>query len=235
VYGETSSARINKDIMIRSRFLRPYFGFFLASWLLSGCKPIQEKEEITESREISAHAPKQRVDVSSALRFGDSPDEDMNAPRENPLVWQTPAGWTQRAPTEMRLVNLSFGPKDEGECTVTAIPGGGGGLLANINRWRGQMGQPELTDADVQKLPTKMFLGGAVPFVSVDGDFKGMGAAQDAKTGYRLCGLVLASEQLTLFVKMTGPQAVVEQNMPAFDAFCQSVQFRSKAEKIPTH
>ena len=37
-------------------------------------------------------------------------------------------------------------------------------------------------------------------------------------------GLIHSAEQATIFVKLTGPKALVEANAAAFDAFCQSIQ-----------
>ena len=135
---------------------------------------------------------------------------------------------------QMRLIDMSFGPAGEGECYVSAMPGAAGGIVANINRWRGQVGQPSLTEEEIDKLPRKMFLGAPAHFVSADGDFKNVGE-ETPRSGYRLLGLIHQAPDLTLFVKMTGPQALVEQNTAAFEAFCQSVQFRRKSDKIPTH
>jgi hypothetical protein len=206
--------------------------------LLASCNPLDEKEPITETREISKLARPAAVDVPAAKRFYDNtpetPPEDPNASREHPLVWTTPEGWTEKPPGQMRLIDMSFGPGGEGECYVSAMPGAAGGLAANINRWRGQVGQPPLSDEEIDKLPRKMFLGAPAHFVSADGDFKNVGE-ETSRTGYRLLGLIHQAPDLTLFVKMTGPQALVEQNTAAFEAFCQSVQFRRKSDKIPTH
>lgn len=204
---------------------------------LPSCKPLDEVEPITESRELSQYARKQLVDISSADRFYDQaePAEDPNAPQQHPLLWVTPEGWTEKPSSQMRLIDFSFGPNGEGECYLAALPGPAGGLSANINRWRSQIGAPALTDEEIDKLPRKNFLGGPAHFVSVDGSFKGMGDEASAKQDYRLLGLIHQASELTLFIKMTGPKALVEEHAAKFDAFCQSVQFRKKAEKIPAH
>lgn len=205
--------------------------------LVSACNRLEESEPITETRELSSYARKQVVDISSAVRFYDNQEPETNAEesREHPLLWVTPEGWKEKPVSQMRLIDFTFGPNDEGECYLSALPGPAGGLAANINRWRSQIGAAALTDEEIDKLPRKNFLGGPAHFVSVDGDFKGMGDAASAKSGYRLLGLIHQAQELTLFIKMTGPKELVEQNAAAFEAFCQSVQFRKKAEKIPSH
>ena len=201
---------------------------------LSACDRKSERMEITETREMSEYAKRPVLSAPSSARFFDDAKGDEDKPREHPLVWATPEGWQEGTPSQMRLIDFKFGPKQEGECYLTAMPGPAGGLAANINRWRGQMGQPALTDAEIEKLPRKSLLGTEAHFVTIDGDFKGVGA-EGSQTGYRMLGVIQQSPELTIFIKMTGPKALVEQNAAAFDAFCGSVKFRAKEEKVPTH
>ena len=108
------------------------------------------------------------------------------------------------------------------------MPGGAGGMAANLNRWRTQMGATTaLTDDEISKLPKKPLLGADSPYLVIDGDFKSVGA-EAAKTGYRLLGLIQAAPELTIFVKMTGPKALVEQNTAAFESFVASIKFRGR-------
>jgi hypothetical protein len=134
----------------------------------------------------------------------------------------------------MRLIDFRFGPAQEGECYLSAMPGAAGGLLPNVNRWRSQMGLPAITDEELEKLPRKKLMGADCYFATLDGDFKGMGDAANAKKDYRMLGLIQAAPELTIFVKMTGPKALVESQQAAFDAFTSSVQFRKK-QGIPMH
>ena len=198
---------------------------------LPACKRVEDHMAITETRQVSAYARKPATDVPSAARFF---DEDKKETKEHPLVWTSPEGWSEGTPNQMRLIDFKFGPAKEGECYLSAMPGPAGGLAANINRWRTQMGQPPLTEAEIDKLPRKPLMGGQGHFVTVDGDFKGMGA-ESAKGGYRLLGVIQQAPELTIFIKMTGPKDLVEKNTAAFDVFCASVQFRGKVDKVPSH
>lgn len=192
------------------------------------CDRLGERVAITESREISSHAGKPHVDIPSATRFFDEAREE---PQQRPdfrslLTWAIPDGWSENTepdPMGMRLVDLRFGPNKEGECYISLMPGSAGGLEANVNRWRTQMGQTPYTPEEIAKLPKKPFFNRDATFVAFDGDFKGFGA-EAAKTGYRMLGLIHSTEQATIFVKLTGPKALVEQNTAAFDQFCQSIK-----------
>ena len=196
--------------------------------LLTSCHRLEEREAITESREISSHAAKPHADIPSSTRFfDDAKEEPQQRPSfRNLLTWTVPEGWSEAAtpdPMGMRLLDLRFGPNQEGECYISLMPGPAGGLEANVNRWRTQMGQPPYTADEIAKLSKKPFFNRDATFVAFDGDFKGFGA-EAAKTGYRMLGLIHSAEQATIFVKLTGPKALVEQNAAAFDAFCQSIK-----------
>lgn len=204
----------------------------IALCVLPSCKRAGVRMEITETREMSATARKPVLDASSATRFFDESKESSDEPRQHPLLWTTPEGWQEGAPSQMRLIDLKFGPKQEGECYLSAMPGQAGGLAANINRWRGQMGQPALTEDEINKLPRKTLLGTDAHFVTIDGDFKGVGA-EAAQSGYRMLGIIQQAPELTIFIKMTGPKDIVEKNATAFDAFCGSVKFRPKGPAAP--
>jgi hypothetical protein len=198
-------------------------GLFTAS-----CDRLGERESITETREVSSHAPKPNVDIPSVTRFFDDAKEE---PQQRPnfrelLTWTVPEGWSESSkpdPMGMRLLDLRFGPNQEGECYISLMPGPAGGLEANVNRWRTQMGQPAYTADEISKLPKKPFFNRDATFVAFDGDFKGFGAEQ-AQTGYSMLGLIHSAEQATIFVKLTGPKALVDQNAAAFDVFCQSIK-----------
>jgi hypothetical protein len=207
----------------------------LAASLIPACKRVEERMVIADSRDISALARKPVMGAASADRFFDQQKDESGSEggQQHPLVWNTPEGWTENPPSQMRLIDFKIGPKQEVECYVSAMPGPAGGLSANLNRWRSQMGQPPLSEEEIEKLPRKTFLGSPAQFLSVDGDFKGVGA-ESAQSGYRLMGLIQQAPELTIFVKMTGPKDLVEQNTAAFDAFCASVQFRKKSN-IPMH
>jgi hypothetical protein len=195
--------------------------------VVASCNRLEETMEITETRTISEHAPKAAVDITSATRFyDDAPEPSSTQPSmRSLLVWEVPEGWAELPEEEsgsMRLVDLRFGPEGKGECYVSLMPGNAGGLAANVNRWRGQMGLEPLDDSGIEALPKRPFFNREATFISIDGDFSGFGASE-ARSDYRMLGLIHSAEQATIFVKLTGPKSVVEANAPQFEAFCQSI------------
>src|SRR5882672_9535971 len=58
------------------------------------------------------------------------------------LLWSAPAHWAPKALGAMRKGSFSISG-DAGataDLAITAFPGDTGGLFANVNRWRGQVG-----------------------------------------------------------------------------------------------
>lgn len=122
----------------------------------------------------------------------------------------------------MRLVDMRFGPNGEGECFLSMMPGPAGGVEANLNRWRGQMGLPPYTAEELAALPKREMFGQEATYVDFEGNFSNVGATAPLE-GYRMIGLIQQTPRFTLFVKMTGPKALVEANQAAFMEFAQSI------------
>ncbi len=133
--------------------------------------------------------------------------------------WQVPEAWSQTAPKPMRLVNFQL--EGGGECYVSVLGGGGGGALANVNRWLGQIGKPAIGESELASLPRVSMLGKEGMLVEGSGDFEGMGAASAADQG--LMAAMVELPDRAVFVKMVGPAEVVSAHREAFLAFAQSL------------
>ena len=194
--------------------------------------------EITETRQLQPSEQQPKLDASARERFALSqmmsgvPQQDTRPVEpsqgstrgSSALVWDTPEGWSEEPPTAMRDANLRFGENGEGECYVMQA---GGSLEANANRWLGQLGLDPLTEEQIAALPTRSLFGIPAYIVDATGAYKGMGAAE-AMEDYRLLGLILpvGNTGQSLFVKMVGPQALVDENESKFNAFCDSLKIR---------
>ncbi|MFH1496990.1 MAG: hypothetical protein ABII82_04110 [Verrucomicrobiota bacterium] len=129
------------------------------------------------------------------------------------LTWTAPASWQAKDLGPMRKASYTVG--DEADFSVIAFPGEAGGDLANINRWRGQVQLPPLTEAQLAA-ETESVAGQGLTFTLVD--FAGGGT--------RITGAILPHAGQSYFFKLTGPDAVVAAARPEFIAFLQSVTAR---------
>ena len=136
-------------------------------------------------------------------------------------VWTVPAGW-QEGPLAQFLVAkfIIAGPGNvSASLNVSSLSGDGGGLLPNINRWRGQLGQAPLAEAALAQLPTIDASGAKATLVDISGT--------DSRTQQpaRLIGVVLPLNGQTWFYKLMGDATVVAQQQEALIRFVQSAKY----------
>ena len=135
-------------------------------------------------------------------------------------TWAVPADWQEGPLAQFLVAKFIVGSGDTtAAVNVSSLAGDGGGLLPNINRWRGQLGQPPLTEDDVAKLPTLDAAGVKATLV----DFSGT----DARSGKaaRLLGAIVPFGGQTWFYKLMGDPDIVAQQKDAFIKFVQSAKY----------
>jgi hypothetical protein len=140
------------------------------------------------------------------------------------LSWTLPEGWTSEPAGGMRA--LTFHPFGDTSLdgSVFVLGGDGGGLVANLNRWRGQIGAQPFDDAAAQALPTIEVLGVQSPWMDVTGELAaGRMTSAPAVADARMLGLVCPLGERTVFVKLTGPNARVAAAREGFLSFCSSL------------
>src|SRR5258708_4657872 len=63
--------------------------------------------------------------------------------------WTLPPGWKEEKGGPARVASFRFGERDPKlEMTVVRLPGDGGGLAANVNRWRDQLGLDRASESE---------------------------------------------------------------------------------------
>ena len=138
--------------------------------------------------------------------------------------WVVPPGWSVvDYPSPMRLVTMSFGESNEGECYVVVLDGNGGGRLSNMNRWLGQMGAPPLDATEIPLQPKTELFGMEVPLLVIEGTYSGMGGAPKPNTV--LYGTIAEIEDKSVFIKLIAPKAVAEANYGKFIGFCWNFEY----------
>jgi hypothetical protein len=112
------------------------------------------------------------------------------------LYWKLPKGWTQEQSGGMRFATLKAPVQGKLDVSVVVLPGPAGGELANVNRWRGQIGLGPVDEGALASArATVKSPAGAVSLF----DFTSGGG----KKTRMIAGLLFA-EGNSWFVKMTG-------------------------------
>jgi hypothetical protein len=145
------------------------------------------------------------------------PSRPSNGPR---LTYDTPAGWSAGKVDGMRQV--AFDIRDDGkaaEFTVIALAEGSGDLLANVNRWRQQVGLQPLAGRE---------LGSQVKEFAVDGapgqEVELLGPAEK-EPQEAILGVICSRGGQVWYFKLKGDAALVQREREQFDAFMHSVKF----------
>jgi hypothetical protein len=135
-----------------------------------------------------------------------------------------PAGWEQDPnPSPPRLAAYRIASGDgNAEVTITRFPGDTGGLLANINRWRGQVGLEPVAEVNSQGTEPVMIAGKE----SMLFDFAGP-AKSNAPP--RILVAMTRHGDDTWFFKMTGPSSLLAAQKEAFRGFLSSYMFPDAA------
>ena len=137
----------------------------------------------------------------------------------NGLTWTVPANWQAKPASSFRKGSYNV-PGEGGavaDLAITAFPGDTGGLFANVNRWRGQVGLPPVAEseleASVQRLDVNNF---RIVLVDAAGSTNGQPT--------RLVGAIVPHEGQTWFFKLIGPEALVTREKPAFREFLNTLK-----------
>ena len=191
--------------------MRPILLILLAfaSILMNSCK-IPAEVEIDETRELTSVDERVRLHASGWQRF---------RPGERHYVYEVPKEWVRRKGTDMRRVNLGFGPRGEGELYISET---GGGLAQNISRWRRQFGLERIMEFEVNSLPRVPALGAELALVEVKGTY-GPGMGKASRPDYGLLGVIGATENGVITIKMVGPITMVEAERERFLTFCRGL------------
>jgi hypothetical protein len=136
-------------------------------------------------------------------------------------AWQVPAGWQEVSAGGFLVAKFMAGSADaQAAINVSMSQGDGGGLVGNVNRWRGQLGLAPLAGAELdQSIAAVDTAGGKASLVELNG--------KDARTGQnaKLIGAIVPLGDRTWFYKLMGTDKVVENQKDAFLNFVKTVKY----------
>jgi hypothetical protein len=183
---------------------------------LSGCG----RNDIQVYRVAKEPAPAQNSAPAPMPPHGDEP-ADSGLPS---LRWKLPAGWEEVPPGEMRVASFRVAGKNgaSADVSVVPLPGMAGSDLANVNRWRSQVGQPPVTEENLTKLAEPVQIAGQAGQL-----FEQAGLAAGSGETNRILAAVLRRQNIAWFFKMTGDDALVAQQKSTFIEFLKTLEFQA--------
>jgi hypothetical protein len=188
---------------------------------LRGNATLAEAERENFIRWIASVKPSE---PSKVPMHGTAPGEGITPPKDaavapagdGTVTWNLPDGWTPVNGSSARYATIAITGADgsKGELAVTHFPGDVGGDLANVNRWRGQIGLPPIADAALAESVTQLTAGPKIiKVIDATGPKNRCAAGWTAHGGE------------TWFFKFTGPDALVGAEKAKFTAFLESIRF----------
>jgi hypothetical protein len=191
----------------------------LMAVVLAGCGRDSVKVYHVDTNETVTAPPAAMPTTMPAGMSGNIPVPDnSNLPK---LKYVLPSGWKEKELTQLRVA--SFDVSENGKTAdVSVIPLGGssGGDTANVNRWRGQVGQPALEESELAKSAEAVEIAGqSGSLYDIAGTSPGSGDEQ------RILGAILHGDETVWYFKMMGDAALVEKQKANFIAFLKSADF----------
>ncbi|GHB89695.1 hypothetical protein [Cerasicoccus arenae] len=210
------------------------------SMLLAACKPKPEIQTYTVPKEQSAPRPTMpgavpgmaSADGAVTPPFAGASASGTPGMNATPALaaqvsgfqtphWQAPADWKAKPLGSVRKGSweITGSNGETADLSVTVFPGDVGGDLANVNRWRQQLG---LTPVNAQQLDSLLqhvdFAGGHGHVVSLA-----------SPNGQAILGAILPLNGATWFFKMQGPKPLIDNQETAFLAFLKTIDFSAPA------
>jgi hypothetical protein len=185
------------------------FIFCLAAIGSAGCGQQEIRVYRIPKEPVAAHEPHNRQ----------QPQTQDNRPV---LVWKTPASWKENPPSQFRVASFTAtgaDGKQQADISAIPLPGGAGGDLNNVNRWRGQVGLAPVTEQEFANLGEPVTVAGSAARL-----FDMDGASADGVPS-RILAVIQHRDNVAWFYKMTGDSALVGKEKTAFIDFLKSLVF----------
>jgi hypothetical protein len=133
-----------------------------------------------------------------------------------------PSGWRELDGGQFLVAKFVVPGSDNSQAivNVSMSAGNGGGVSANVNRWRKQVGLSELAESAVGKIVQPINAGSAkASLVELSG--------ADSQNGkkVRMIAMIVPEKSQTWFYKLTGATTVVDRQKDAFIKFVQTSKY----------
>lgn len=141
------------------------------------------------------------------------PPADTGRSRPEPLSYTPPKHWNKQPAGSMQVAKFTTGEGDaKAEISISQLGGAAGGVLPNVNRWRGQVGLEPLTDQNDVEAEVMKVSGNDAALL----EFRGT-------KGKSILVAMVNHDESVWFFKMMGDTTVVDQETTHFREFLATV------------
>ena len=158
-------------------------------------------------------------------RLSKDPIQDIHKPQNNLIkekesfIWNVPKHWIPKDKGSLRLASYQIPVLDYfADLSVTKFGGDAGGIKANVNRWRKQIG---LSPETLENIQSK-----AIHGTSLMGAYTIYKLTNSENPDIAFLCMILPLDNSVLFVKLNSTLDALEILEKEFDAFCSSFRKR---------
>lgn len=173
--------------------------------------------------EIAAYSAPKPETIETPLKKPTLPpgmSPGMMRPSAEPspeLKYTAPAGWTEK-PAGQFTIKAWEVVDGEQKIDIT-ISRAGGDLTQNMNRWRGQVGLPDVAAAEIESAFQPAEINGQpAKFIAIH-------QPEGADNRQSILGYVIPDGDQMWFLKLRGPTGLAEREQENFAAFAESVSW----------
>jgi hypothetical protein len=212
-------------MMMKARLV--HCSLMAAALVVAGCnrsestsQPVPPQAPASQEAAKAPALPPGHPDIGMSAQ-GLPPGTVADAP--NPQ-WTAPTDWQEGKASAMRRATFVAKGTDgqAAEIAVSVFPGDVGGLLANINRWRSQIGLGPVAPDEISGMTSDLVIDGTKATVV---DFKADTAPPGKTQPLRMIVVTIPHAGNSWFFKMTGDTPLVEARKETFLQFVKSVKF----------
>jgi hypothetical protein len=178
--------------------------------LLTACEQ-QVAESYTIPKEKSAVTTTTQSDKPAMQVL---PGMQSFADSASGISYQTPDSWTEFPPSSIRKANFTIdNASGTAEVSITVFPGDVGGTLANINRWRQQIGLSSIDQVSLNENISSIIISNHQGyFTKLEGNTES------------ILGGILPFHGSTWFIKMQGDILAIDEEVDTFKNFLSSIR-----------
>ena len=154
--------------------------------------------------------PKKKVDnLTSSMKSSEAKSIEFS--------WTTPEAWIPAQGSSMRLASFEVPfSTGSGDLSIIELSGDGGGLMANVNRWRGQIGLGPLSGFEIESQAEKRN--------NELGNFTVFRLVNPERIESAFLTAVLPLNASTLFIKLNASTEGILEIEDDFLSFCSSIK-----------
>ncbi len=170
-------------------------------------------DKFDEARMLGAVIlPDMPAPAESSTPLPETASTPQPEPSSSAITFETPEGWDTGKASSMRAA--SFAVTDGEQSVDISAMMAGGDELANVNRWRGQIGLEDVTQETLDETARELDVDGQTARL-----FNLIGEEQT------IVAVIVPQGGQSWFFKMMGDPALAERELANFEAFVTSVKF----------